>query len=374
MRTAPHGRVVLLLAALALMATACGSDTTAETTAAPPATTQVETTEAPDTTEAAPVATTATTAAPATPTTEAPPVDLEPIRANVYLLWVPLTLGTSADLPGVGGEQSLWEQLGLEVELVPGFGTVEALVSGDVDVGITSPNRLIGGIMGGAEFTIIGPSTSTAIQYANVSPDLGITSLEEWEGGTIGINRLGSATHLSAEAVAQELGWGPDDYELVHIGPLGALRAALSEGVIDGFFWSGTGSLSMAKSGEAVILGAVRDVLGAHPDNVIAASNRAIANKPDSVRAFCEGFYGAVSALNEYPDVAARILIEQGGYDPDLAAELIDLELGILSVSDEFSAEQLDLMAWGANVTIDGVEGLTADDVVGMYTPCSSIR
>jgi ABC-type nitrate/sulfonate/bicarbonate transport system substrate-binding protein len=312
-----------------------------------------------------------TAAAPEPPDTETneseAPEELKPVRALFATLFAVPSLGDTAEALGI------WDEMGLDVELLEGQEGVESLESGDVDIAVSSPNRFIGGIVAGADIKLVGPTGLVWDQYIIVRKDLGIDSLEEFKGGRYGITRVGSASHFGSERLAQSLGWDEDDREAVILGDLAGVRAALETGQIDWFTWSAEGALAVEKEGSGVILGNVGDSIGPVPFNIIAVSGKAIKEKPASLRAFCEGYYEAQRTLKADPDLATKILIEDGGRDPDITPRVVEDGISYLADDDSIPEEGWDTMAEATNFTIDGVDDLTGDDVREMYIPCSSL-
>jgi len=303
---------------------------------------------------------------------EAPAAELEPIRAMFATLFAVPSIGDTAEALGI------WDEMGLDVELLEGQEIVPALASGDVDMGVSSPNRFIGGILGGAELKMVGPTGNTFDQWVVVRTELGLETLEELEAYeeplSVGISNFGSAGHFGSEKLAQELSWEEGaDYEIVPLGGLDAIRAGMESGQVDLFLWSAGGAFAIEESGDAVLAGNVGEFVGPIPFNVIVASDAAIAEKPESVRAFCEGFYEAQSMLQEDPEMATQVLVEDGGLDPETTPRVVDEGIEYLATSDEMPEEGWEAMVEATEFTIEGVEGLTADQVREMYVPCSSL-
>jgi ABC-type nitrate/sulfonate/bicarbonate transport system substrate-binding protein len=290
----------------------------------------------------------------------------------------PLRVITSEqyDLPMIGAdagqELGLFEDAGLEVEVLAGQDAAQGLASGDVDIAIASPNRFIGGILEGLEATIVGPTIDVWGQYIIVRDDLGVDSPEDLGGGRWGISSFGSAGHFSVEKLAEDLGWGEGDYEIVTLGDLEGLQAGLRNGTIDGFTWSAQAAFTLENEGEAHVIGNVGDVIGPTPLDVIAVSNEAIEQRPDDVKAFCQGFYGAQKQFKEDPDLAKTTFVDTWGFHDEVTPRILDAGLPLLSTSPDMSDEMFDNMAEATVFTIDGAE-VTGDEVRDMYTNCDDL-
>lgn len=213
-------KTAVLIAALALVAAACGRD--AETTAAtqaPAATEAPSTTEAPPTTQAA-----ATTEAPAA--TEAP---AEPTTVRLHFNW-------SVD-PGFGGyyvalDQGYYTDENLEVEIIHGGpnvpNPVQVLSGGAADIGIASPLVIAQAIEEGADYVVVAARFQTTPFGMSSLPDNPIYTADDIVGKKIGGGAF-DAVFLDALLTLNDL--EPGSYELV---PIGFDPAPLPDGQVDG--------------------------------------------------------------------------------------------------------------------------------------------
>ena len=213
-------KTAVLIAALALVAAACGRD--AETTAAtqaPAAAEAPSTTEAPPTTQAA-----VTTEAPAA--TEAP---AEPTTVRLHFNW-------SVD-PGFGGyyvalDQGYYTDENLEVEIIHGGpnvpNPVQVLSGGAADIGIASPLVIAQAIEEGADYVVVAARFQTTPFGMSSLPDNPIYTADDIVGKKIGGGAF-DAVFLDALLTLNDL--EPGSYELV---PIGFDPAPLPDGQVDG--------------------------------------------------------------------------------------------------------------------------------------------
>jgi ABC-type nitrate/sulfonate/bicarbonate transport system substrate-binding protein len=280
------------------------------------------------------------------------------------------------DVPMIGADAGnflgTFKDRGLEVEVLAGQDAAQSLASGDIDVAIASPNRFIGGILEGLEATLVGPTINVWGQFIIVRSDLDAQKPEDLTGGRWGITSFGSAGHYSTTKMADELSWAEGDFEIVTMGDLDGLQAGLRNGTIDGFMWSAQAAFTLEEEGAARVLGNVGDVIGPNPLDVIAVSNQTIKDRPDDVRAFCEGFYEAQKKFQDDPELAKKTFIEEWDFDPKVISRILDADLKLLSTGPEMEEAMFDNMAEATSFTIDGAE-VTGDDVRGMYTNCSEL-
>jgi ABC-type nitrate/sulfonate/bicarbonate transport system substrate-binding protein len=287
-------------------------------------------------------------------------------------------LSSQYNLPLIGADAAdhlgIFDDMGLEVELIESQDVVPALASGDADIAIASPNRFIGGIMAGLEASIVGPTIDVWDQFFIVRADMDVESLQDFPGGKIGISGFGSAGHYSAEKVASELGLEEGaDYEIVTMGNLDGLKAGLSNGTIDAFAWSAQAALSLQQAGDAKILGHVSEVIGPNPLDVITVSNATIQERPQAVRAFCEAYYEGQRSFKEDEELATQVFVDEWDFDAAIAGDMVAASAPYLSTGDEMTDEMFDNMADATEFTIEDVGDVSGEDVRGMYTPCSDL-
>lgn len=349
-------RLLVAAFALSLLATACGgddtgSDTETETQADPAA---EETTDDGGATEE---------------DTEAAPEDFgDPLR---------VILSSQYNLPLIGADAAehlgIFDEMGLEVELIESQDVVPALASNDADIAIASPNRFIGGILAGLEATIVGPTVDVWDQLFIVRSDYDAETIQDFSGGQIGVSGFGSAGHYSAEKVVAELGLGEGDYEIVTMGNLDGLMAGLANGTIDAFAWSAQAALTLEQQGDGKILGHVAEVIGPNPLDVITVNNATIEEQPAAVRAFCEAYYEGQRTFKEDEELATQVFIEEWGFDSAIAGDMVAAGAPYLSTDDTMTEEMFANMADATEFTIEDVGEVDPQAVADMYTPCSEI-
>ena len=351
-----HARTFAAVAAGAMLFTACGNgdDPEVDETPDPPATADDGDTDDAETDDQA---------------AEEPEDFGGPVRVMI---------STRFNLPMIGSdaaeELGIFDELGLEVENIEGQDVPQGLASGDIDVGLASPNRFIGAILEGLEATIVGPTVDIWDQYIIVNSDLGYESVDDLEPGmSIGVSSFGSAGHYSGEALAEQLGWGEGDFEIVTLGNLDGLLAGLRQGNIDMFMWSAQAAFTLEQEGVANLLGNVGEFIGPNPLDVIIVSNETLEERPHAIRTFCEGFYEGQARFKDDVDLAVDTFVNVWDFDPEITPAIVEAGAQYLSTDDEITDEMLENMADATVFTIDGVDELSGGDVSEMYIPCSEL-
>jgi ABC-type nitrate/sulfonate/bicarbonate transport system substrate-binding protein len=297
----------------------------------------------------------------AAPTSDGAPAQLRVIESNQH---DPTELGAEA-----GNYLNIWSKCTPEVKvnLTAGEKVAEAVAANSADIGITSPNRVIGAVSQGLKGKIIGSSMPVWDQYVVVRSDSGAKSFSDLKGSTFAISSFGSAGDYATQKVAHEEGWGANDFKTVTMGSLDGIMAGLKSGTADAFLWSGQAAFGLELEGSARILGSVRDLVGPNAMTVVFASDEILQKNPAAVKAFAECYYKATAAIMDDASVATKMLVDNWGMKPALASKIIKDEIPVNSRDGELSPDQLAGLLEATQFTIKSAKSLTIDDVKGMY-------
>lgn len=240
-----------------------------------------------------------------------------------------------------------WEGTGLEVEVVNGTSPTagQIMASGEADIGLMDGNRAAANITQGLDATIMGSAISPWVQYIIASNESGATELEDLRGGTFGTSGEGSGGHYATYKVAEDLGWSEDEWTATPLGNLESLRAALASGSINAFAWSSTTAFSLEEMGEGVVLESAVDAVGPNLFECFVVMNDVAAERPEAVRAFFEGYYDAIERIQEDPQLAIDVLVNDWDVNPAAAERAVEADVPLLSTTGEVSEEELEGVA-----------------------------
>jgi ABC-type nitrate/sulfonate/bicarbonate transport system substrate-binding protein len=130
----------------------------------------------------------------------------------------------------VAQEQGFFEEQGLQVEVQnfnSGLRVVQAVVSGDVQVGGSSIEPVVNASAQGGELSIIG-GYADRLSVSMVTPD-SIRSAEELRGQTLGIQDVGAFREVMTRMVLESAGLTPDDVSYRPVDANAYISALLSE-------------------------------------------------------------------------------------------------------------------------------------------------
>lgn len=255
----------------------------------------------------------------------------------------------------------------MKVSVSAGEKVAEAVAAGSADIGITSPNRVIGAISQGLDASIIGSSMSAFDEYLVVRPDSSATSFADLKGKTFAISSFGSAGDYATQKLAQRAGWSDNEFKKVTMGTLDGIQAGLKSGTVDAFLWGGHAAFGLEMAGSAKVLENVRDIVGPNAMTVVFASNKMIKERPEEVKAFAECYYKASARIMDDESLAAKMMVEDWGMDPKLAARIIKEEIPMSSRDGKLTDDQLKGILEATHFTIKSAASLTIGDVQSIY-------
>jgi NitT/TauT family transport system substrate-binding protein len=146
------------------------------------------------------------------------------------------SIGGNSTILYVGAEAGIFQRNGLDLKLIyipGGSRLVQALISGDIDFGFTSPSVAVGASLAGADLQILAVSTTTMVYWLFVTKE--VRDLGDLRGKLIGITRYGSGIDVATQAVFRKLGFELNkDYKLIQVGGQREAISAMEKGVIQG--------------------------------------------------------------------------------------------------------------------------------------------
>ena len=155
-----------------------------------------------------------------------------PAQERIRIAWAGAT-PTNAPI-WVVEERKLLKKHGLDGEIISISASpiaMQALMSGDLDVTVTSVTSVVPSRSGGADTIMILGMVPSFPDYIVTIPS--ITTVEQLKGRSGGVNRLGSTSDLGIRLALRKLGIDPDkDAKIFSIGAAPERFAALSKGVI----------------------------------------------------------------------------------------------------------------------------------------------
>lgn len=216
----------------------------------------------------------------------------------------------------------------------------EAMQAGSVDIGLAGSSPVTLGLSNGFTyevpyiFDVIGENEALI-----VTADSGISSLEDLVDKTIGVP-FASTTHYSLLGVLGTAGVDPNDVNIVNMEPAEAL-AAFESGSIDGsYVWVPVLSDMKNMGGEVIIHSLEAADLGFPTFDLAVVRTEFSDQYPNAVARWLLAQDRAIKLFNDDPDTAAEIAAGELGMDVADAREAMG-QLGLLTIDEQLDAAWL---------------------------------
>ncbi len=176
-----------------------------------------------------------------------------------------------------------------------------AIVSGDLDVGVTAFSAALYNLAGKGAIKVIAGQAREEPGYAlnaylasAKAHAAGFTSLAQFPGRSIAITQTGSSFHYTVGLLADKQGFDIAKVRLVALQSIPNMVSALRGGQVDGAVLTGTAAAPLLASGEAVLLGWVGDETTWQVNGVFASS-KLIADRRALAAAFIKGYQAGLA-------------------------------------------------------------------------------
>ena len=247
----------------------------------------------------------------------------------------------------VGVRQGIFRKEGLDIEASAFFGGArlqQGLAADAVDIGLdTGPDMAF--IAKGAPVMAVaamaGPPLDTGIA---VGAQTSICKIADLKGRRIASPPYTLTGWLTKE-FSRRQGWGFNGIALVDTGAVTTSWAMVKTGEIDGLSVDLGSALQAQARGDARLIVRFGDWINDFHNYVIFATNKLIADRPDEVRGFLRGWFETVVFVrtNKAPTVA--IIADVLKMDPDLVAQVYDLQQPMYSTDGHFDPKALVVLA-----------------------------
>jgi NitT/TauT family transport system substrate-binding protein len=195
-----------------------------------------------------------------------------------------------------GNQLGIFQRDGVapEISLITQARMVQATVAGSVEIALASGATLAFAAKGAPLKAVAALSGPLTILVLVVRPDGSVPSIDALRGRTVAVTNLGSLTDWAVSQIALSKGWDPGAVKRVAVGDTPARVAALRTGNVDAAVIDLAAGLDLQERGEAKILLNFGDLIKSFQNQIIYASDEAIAKKPDAVRNFVKGWFQTI--------------------------------------------------------------------------------
>jgi ABC-type nitrate/sulfonate/bicarbonate transport system substrate-binding protein len=239
----------------------------------------------------------------------------------------------------VGLEAGIFAKNGLDVEASATAGDAklqQALTADSVDIGIASgPGMafMAKGVPAKGVAAMYGAPKNMAVMVGYDSP---IKTVDDLKGKKLGCTTVGSLTHWIGDRINQKKGWGSSGITVVAIGGMPPARAAIKTHQLDGYIGALEVGYSLEEAKEWRVITTATPFVDDFITHVIFATNKAIAERPEVVRAFLKGWFETIAFMKANKAKAVEISSKAIHVSPAVASRAYDEQIGYFNVDGTF--------------------------------------
>jgi NitT/TauT family transport system substrate-binding protein len=260
------------------------------------------------------------------------------VRSGVDIAFAPIE---------VGREAHIWSDLGLDVVVldVPGTRIEQVLTSGDGDVGLGAA-VVLGARLKGVPTIGVAAIADLPYNFALIVPvQSPIKTVADLHGKSVGVSTAGSLTEWLVKEVSRRQGWGSDGIKTVPLGGDEARIAAMrSGGGIDADLSGLMQAVDLADKGQSRTLITFGDVVKNFQNLVLKSSDKFIAEHPERLERFLQGWYRTVVYMKAHPDESSKVIAAAFHADPVAVAKAFPIEMKMMSEDGSFSPAGMEVI------------------------------
>jgi NitT/TauT family transport system substrate-binding protein len=248
----------------------------------------------------------------------------------------------------IGNEVGIFARHGLDLEIA-GFGgdakLQQAMAADAVDIGLGSGPGMAFIAKGSPVKGIAAMAGPPLIFALVVRADGSVNTIDDLKGHKVAISTVGSATAWLMSEVSRQHGWGFDGFEQVAIGENAARIAALKAGAVDGCVVDVGSALNFVGRGDGRILMRFGDVAKYFIMHVIFATDKAIAQKPDQLKAFLQGWFETIAFMRQNKAKSVAIAMQVMGTDEKTTSGIYDELMPMFTDDGRFDPKALAVLS-----------------------------
>jgi NitT/TauT family transport system substrate-binding protein len=262
-----------------------------------------------------------------------------------------LTVGKAAATASVmlpvnlGVEFGIFKKHGLDVTIVDfsgGSKLFQAMTGGSVDVGIATGTGMAFTAKGAPVLAICEHEPQMTPSGVGLPWDSSIHSVDELKSKRIGISSPGSFTDWLASELARQRGWGADGITKITVGnDMAGSVAAFRTHAVDAALIPTADLLAMEEKHEGRLLVSVAKFAGNMAAGTVFATERAMADHPDTIRAFLAAWLETLDYMSKHKDETVKAESVLTGYSQSVMAKEFDINVPGFKNDCTFDAESL---------------------------------
>ena len=264
------------------------------------------------------------------------------IRAGkaISVIWAMIPLD-------IGVKEGLFAKYGVDVDITTMSGGAklqQGLVAGSLDIGIDGGTGLVFGAKGSPVIGIAAVAGAPSNFGVVVAADSSINKVADLKGRLLGVATNGSFPQWLIKRLAVAQGWGPDGIRTVALGGFEASASAMETHETDGFMGAVEGGLTLAEKGKAKIVTTMGSYVPHFHNHVLMARKELVADHPDTVKRFLQGFFAAVAFMKSHRDETIKISSDAMHMSTAVISKTYDDEISMMSVDGAFDPQAIEVL------------------------------
>ena len=264
------------------------------------------------------------------------------IRAGkaINVIWAMIPLD-------VGVKEGLFAQYGVDVDIITMSGGAklqQGLIGDSIDIGIDGGTALVFGAKGSPVTGVAAVAGAPSNFAVVVAADSSVNKVADLKGRLLGVATNGSFPQWLIKRLAVAQGWGPDGIRTVALGGFEASASAMETHETDGFMGAVEGGLTLAEKGKAKIITTMGSYVPHFHNHVLEARKELIADHPDTVKRFLQGFFAAVAYMKSHRDETIKISSDTMHMSTAVMSKTYDDEISMMSEDGAFDPQAIEVL------------------------------
>src|SRR6266545_512008 len=248
----------------------------------------------------------------------------------------------------VGARSGLFKKHNLDLEISSFGGDAriqQAMAADAIDVALGSGPGLAFIVKGSPVKGIAAMAGPPLLFALVVRADDTLKAADDLKGRKVGVSTVGSVTSWIISEVSRQKGWGFDGITQVPIGEDASRIAALKSKALDGAIVNLAVALKFVQAGEGKIVLRFNELIKDFHVHVIFATDKAIAGRPERLRAFMKGWLETIAFMRANKAQTVKIAKEIMETDEATTSEIYDELMPMFSNDGRFNPRALAVLA-----------------------------
>jgi NitT/TauT family transport system substrate-binding protein len=244
----------------------------------------------------------------------------------------------------VGVRTGIFKKQGLDIEIANFGGDAklqQAMAADSIDIALGSGPGLAFIVKGSPVKGIAAMAGPPLLFALVVRNDGSVKTVDDLKGRKVGVSTVGSVTSWIISEVSRQRGWGFDGIVQVPVGENAARVAAVRSQALDGCIVDLASALNYVERGDGRILLRFGDLVKDFIIHVIFATDKAIAERPDALHGFLNGWFETIALMRHDKAKSVAIAAEVMGTDQATAGRIYDELMPMFSDTGRFDPNAL---------------------------------